>query len=59
LKASGNATRPSGEEMDWKSQRKLTHLLSYCKEVNIGTCGGDDTLQNEKKYGIEQRRSNR
>jgi hypothetical protein len=49
LKASGNATRPSGEEMDWKSQRKLTHFLYNCKEVNIGTCGGDDPLQYEKK----------
>jgi hypothetical protein len=49
LEASGNATRPSGEEMNWKSQRKLTHLLSCCKEVNTGPCGEVDPFQNEKK----------
>jgi hypothetical protein len=35
--------------MDWKSQRKLTHLLSYCKEVKIGLYGGVDTLRNGKR----------
>jgi hypothetical protein len=35
--------------MDGKSQRKLTHLLSYCKEVNTGPCGGVDPLQDEKR----------
>jgi hypothetical protein len=49
LEAGGNATRLSGEEMDWKLQRKLTHLLFYCKELNIGHCGGVDPLQNEEK----------
>jgi hypothetical protein len=48
LVASGKSTRPSGEEMDRKSQRKLTHLLSYYKEVNTGPCGGADPLQNKK-----------
>jgi hypothetical protein len=49
LESKSNVTRPSGEEMDWKSQRKLTHLLSYCKELNIGHCGGVDPLQNGKR----------
>jgi hypothetical protein len=49
LEASGNATRPSAEEMDWKSQRKLTHLLSCHKEVNTGHYGRVDPLQNGKK----------
>jgi hypothetical protein len=41
--------KPSGEEMDWKLQRKFTHLLSYYKEVNAGPYGGVDPLQNEKR----------
>jgi hypothetical protein len=49
LEASGKSTRPSGKEIDGKSQRKLRHLLSYYKEVNIGPCGGVDPLQNEKR----------
>jgi hypothetical protein len=35
--------------MDWKSQRKLTHLLSYCKEVNTGPCGGVTPFKTEKE----------
>jgi hypothetical protein len=57
LEESGNSTGPSGEEMDWKSQRKLTHLLSYYKEVNTGPCGGADPFENGKKGDFKQRRS--
>jgi hypothetical protein len=53
LEASGNSTRPSGEEMDWKSQRKL-HLLSYCKEASTGPCEGVDPLQNGKKETLSR-----
>jgi hypothetical protein len=53
LEASGNSTRPSREEVDWISQRKLTHLLSYYKEVNTGPCGGVDPLQNKKREAAD------
>jgi hypothetical protein len=38
--------------MDWKSQRKLTHLLFYCKELNIGHCGGVGPLQKGKREKV-------
>jgi hypothetical protein len=49
LEANGKSTRRSGEEVDGESQRKLTHLLSYYKEVNAGPYGGVNPLQNEKR----------